>query len=187
MSHLKHRDMAVMTLLSAIPMVLYYLAFSLMWGGTASTRRQGGNYAALIGLGAFLLYFITNLLLLYGSRIREYYADAGSVELGNQPHQLATALYKLTYSNARRKGSTELKKVEAVKAFFVNDPSRAWYEVQELSQIDRGKKGAISYDDLADLRQKQVRLSFGQKLAELFTTHPNMLKRVKQLSTLMAS
>jgi heat shock protein HtpX len=185
MSHLKHRDMAVITLLSAIPMILYYLAFSLMWGGATSNRRQGGNYAALIGLGAFFFYFITNLLVLYGSRIREYYADAGSVELGNQPHQLATALYKLTYNNARHKDKAELKKIEAVKAFFVNDPSRAWYEVQELSQVDRGKKGVITYDDLADLRQKQVRLSFGQKLAELFTTHPNMLKRVKQLSTLM--
>ena len=43
-----------------------------------------------------------------------------------------------------------MKKVEGVKAFFVNDPGRAWYEVQELSQIDRGKKGIITYDDLAD-------------------------------------
>lgn len=185
MSHLKHRDMAVITLLSAIPMVLYYLAFSLMWGGTVSNRRQGGNYAALIGFGAFFLYFITNLLVLYGSRIREYYADAGSVQLGNQPHQLATALYKLTYNDACYKGKAELKKIETAKAFLVNDPSWAWYEVQELSQIDRGKKGVISYDDLADLRQKQIRLSFGQKLAELFTTHPNMLKRVRQLSTLI--
>jgi heat shock protein HtpX len=185
MSHLKHRDMAVITLLSAIPMVLYYLAFSLMWGGTVSNRRQGGNYAALIGFGAFFLYFITNLLVLYGSRIREYYADAGSVQLGNQPHQLATALYKLTYNDARYKSKAELKKVETVKAFFINDPSRAWYEVRELSQIDRGKKGVISYDDLADLRQKQIRLSFGQKLKELFMTHPNMLKRVRQLSTVI--
>jgi heat shock protein HtpX len=184
MSHLKHRDMVVITLLSAIPMVLYYLAFSLVWGGMGS-RRQG-SYATLIGLGAFALYFVTNLLVLYGSRIREYYADAGSVQLGNQPYQLATALYKLSYNDARYRGKAELKKVETVKAFFVNDPSRAWYEVRELSQIDRGKKGVISYDDLADLRQKQIHLSFGQRLSELFTTHPNMLKRVKQLSTLMA-
>jgi heat shock protein HtpX len=44
--------------------------------------------------------------------------------------------------------------------------------------------GTISYDELADLRQKQVRLGFGDKLMELFTTHPNMLKRIKHLSTL---
>ena len=172
--------MAIITLLSAIPMILYYLAFSTMWGGATSNRRQGSNYGVLIGIGAFILYLVTNLLVLYGSRIREYYADAGSVQLGNQPHQLATALYKLTYNDARYKGKKELKQVQAVKAFFVNDPAAPWYEVQEISQIDRSHKGIITYDDLYDLRQKQVRLSFGQKLGELFTTHPNVLKRVRQ-------
>ncbi|MDO8687641.1 MAG: zinc metalloprotease HtpX, partial [Dehalococcoidales bacterium] len=136
MSHIKHRDMAIMTLISVIPMMLYWIAISIMWGG-AGNRRQGGGYTALIGFGAFLMYFLTNILVLYGSRIREYYADMGSVQLGNMPHQLATALYKLTYSNARFKGSPELKEAEKVRAFFVNDPSRAWYEVRELAQIDR--------------------------------------------------
>jgi heat shock protein HtpX len=185
MSHIKHRDMAIITLLSAIPMILYWVAWSTMWGGAYSNRRQGGSYAALIGFAAFILYFITNLLVLYGSRIREYYADMGSVQLGNMPHQMATALYKLVYGNARFKGREELKRVEGVKAFFVNDPSQAWYEIRELSQIDRDMSGTISYDELAELRQKQVRLSFGDKLMELFTTHPNMLNRIKHLSNLI--
>jgi heat shock protein HtpX len=183
MSHIKHRDMAVITLLSAIPMVLYYLAFSLMWGGGSRDRKDGGN-AALIGAAAFVLYFITNLLVLYGSRIREYYADQGSVQLGNQPHQLANALYKLVYGNARLKDSREMKQAESVRAFFVNDPARSWYEVREISQLDRDMSGTISYDELADLRQKQVHLGFADKMMEVFTTHPNMLKRIKHLSTL---
>ena len=185
-SHIRHRDMAIITLISAIPLILYWIAWSTMWRGAFGGRRQGAGYAALIGLGAFLLYFITNLLVLYGSRIREYYADRGSVQLGNMPHHMATALYKLVYSNARFRGREELKQVEGVKAFFVNDPSQAWYEIRELSQIDRDMSGTISYDELNDLRQKQVRLGFGDKLMELFTTHPNMLKRIKHLSTLTA-
>lgn len=184
MSHIKHRDMAIMTLLSAIPMIMYWIAWSMMWGGASGGRKQGGSYAALIGFSAFLLYFITNLLVLYGSRIREYYADLGSVQLGNVPNHLATALYKLAYGNARFKGREELKRVEGVKAFFVNDPSRAWYEIRELSQIDCDMSGTISYDELAELRQKEVRLSTTDKLMEIFTTHPNMLKRIKHLSTL---
>jgi heat shock protein HtpX len=184
LSHIKHRDMAIITLLSAIPLILYWLAWSLMWGGVGGRRDRG--YGALIGLGAFLLYFITNLLVLYGSRIREYYADLGSVQLGNQPHQLATALYKLVYSNARAKNKEELKRVEGVRAFFLNDPARAWREVREISQIDRDMSGTISYDDLMDLRQKEVRLGISAKLLELFTTHPNMLKRIKHLSTLVS-
>jgi len=184
MSHIKHRDMVILTLLSAIPLIMYWIAWSMMWGGAFGGRRQGGGYAALIGLGAFLLYFITNLLVLYGSRIREYYADLGSVRLGNTPHHLASALYKLVYGNARLRGSEELKRVEGVKALFLNDPSRAWNEIRELSQIDRDMSGTIDYDELMELRQKEIRLGTAHKLMELFTTHPNMLKRIKHLSSL---
>ncbi len=184
LSHIKHRDMAIITFLSAIPLILYWIAWTTMWSGMLGGRRQGGGYAALIGLGAFLLYFITNLLVLYGSRIREYYADQGSVQLGNMPHHLASALYKLVYGNARLQGSEEMKRVEGVKAFFLNDPSRAWGEIRELSQIDRDMSGTIDYDELMALRQKEVRLGRADKLMELFTTHPNTLKRIKQLSTL---
>ncbi|MFC1920307.1 zinc metalloprotease HtpX [Chloroflexota bacterium] len=183
MAHIKHRDMAIITLISAIPMIMYWIAFSTMWGG-AFGRRQGGSYAALIGLGAFLLYFLTNMLVLYGSRIREYYADLGSVELGNEPHHLATALYKLVHGNARFRGKEEMKKVEGVRAFFLNDPTRSWQEVKELAQIDQDMSGTIDSMELMDLRQKEVKLGTGDKMMELFTTHPNMLKRIKHLSTL---
>jgi len=185
LSHIKHRDMMIITLISVIPLIMYWIAFSMMFRGAFGGGRQGGgNYAVLIGFGAFLLYFITNLLVLYGSRIREYYADQGSVQLGNMPHHLATALYKLVYGNARMRNSKEMKRVEGIKAFFVNDPSRAWNEIRELSQIDRDMSGTIDYDELMELRQKEVRLGTSHKLMELFTTHPNMLKRIKHLSTL---
>jgi len=184
LSHIKHRDMAIITLISVIPLIMYWIAWTTMWRGAFGGNRQSGGYAAIVGLGAFLLYFITNLLVLYGSRIREYYADLGSVQLGSMPHHLATALYKLVYGNARMRNSEELRRVEGVKAFFVNDPSRSYYEIKELSQIDLDMSGTIDYDELMELRQKEVRLSKSQKLMEIFTTHPNMLKRIKHLSTL---
>lgn len=185
LSHIKHRDMVIITLLSAIPLIMYWIAWSMMFRGMGG-QRQGGGYAALIGLGAFILYFITNLLVLYGSRIREYYADQGSVKLGNEPQYLASALYKLVYSNARFKGREELKRVEGVKAFFLNDSTRAWREIRELSQIDRNMDGTIDSNELMELRGKTVRLETTDKMMELFTTHPNMLKRIKHLSALMA-
>jgi heat shock protein HtpX len=185
MSHVKHRDMVIITLLSAVPLVMYWIAWSLMWGGAVGGRRQGGGYSALIGLGAFGLYFLTNLLVLYGSRIREYYADLGSVQLGNMPHHLASALYKLVYGSARLRNSQELKRVEGVRTFFVNDPARAWNEIKELSEVDLDMSGTIDYDELMELRQKEVRLSTTRKLMELFSSHPDALKRVKYLSTLV--
>jgi heat shock protein HtpX len=183
MSHIRHRDMAVIALLSAVPMILYWIALSTMYGGVSGGGRKGNSsYVALIGIGAFLLYFVTNLLVLYGSRIREYYADKGSVQLGNPPDELATALYKLVNGSAQLKDRQELKEVEGAKAFFVNDPSQAWNELREVSQIDRNKDGRIDQNELLAVRQMQVRLSFGDKMKELFTTHPNMLKRIKQLA-----
>jgi len=100
------------------------------------------------------------------------------------PHHLATALYKLVYGNARFRDKEEMRRVEGVKAFFLNDLSRAWCEIRELSKVDRDMSGTIDYDELMELRQKKVRLSTTSKLMELFTTHPNMLKRIKHLSTL---
>lgn len=184
MSHIKHRDMAIITLLSAIPLIMYWIALSFMFRGMFGGQRQGGGAAALIGLGAFLLYFITNLLVMYGSRIREYYADQGSVELGNNPHHLATALYKMVYSNARFKGKEELKQVEGVKAFFANDPSRAWNEVRDIAQVDLDTNGTIDAAELMELRSKSIKISSSDKIMELMGTHPNMLKRIQRLSTL---
>jgi len=76
--------------------------------------------------------------------------------------------------------------VEGVKAFFLNDPSRAWNEIKELSQVGRDISGTIDYDELMELRQKKVRLRTSDKMMEFFSSHPNALKRVKHLSTMIA-
>jgi heat shock protein HtpX len=148
-------------------------------------RDRNGGYTVLIGIGAFVLYFITNLLVLYGSRIREYYADLGSVQVGNPPNQLATALYKLVYSNSRA-SKEAVREARGLKAFFVNDPSNAWNEINDLRQIDQDKNGIIDSTELMALRSKKIRVGLGDRLKEIFSTHPNMLKRIKQLSTLTA-
>ncbi|MFO8010453.1 MAG: zinc metalloprotease HtpX [Dehalococcoidia bacterium] len=184
LSHIKHRDMAIITLLSAIPLIMYWIAWSFMFRGMLGGRRDGGGYIILIGMGAFLMYFITNLLVLYGSRIREYYADRGSTRLGNQPHHLATALYKLVYGDAKFKGRQELKQVEGLKAFFVNDPSRAWSEINELAQVDWDRSGTIDQGELQRLRSMSIKISGRDRMMEMLGTHPNMLKRIKHLSTL---
>lgn len=183
-SHIKHRDMLVITLLSIIPMIFYYIAFNLWW--SSMFARERGNYLALIGILAFIIYFITNLLVLYASRIREYYADYGSVKLGNQPHHLASALYKIVYGSARIAAHDDeaIRRYEAVKAFFLNDPRKSLEEISDLRQIDIDRSGKIEMQELMILKRKKIKLSFADRLMELFSTHPNTLKRIKYLSTL---
>lgn len=181
-SHIKNRDVTIITLLSVVPMICWYAAQSFLW----SRDRENHGGAIALGVGAFILYFITNLLVLYGSRIREYYADKGSVQLGNDPHELASALYKLVYGSAKAT-KEELKHVEGCRAFFANDPAHAEIDIKELKAIDSDMSGTIDRHELSALRGKNVKLGTGQKMMELFTTHPNMLKRIKHLSSLQAN
>jgi len=179
LSHLRNRDVLTITLLSVIPMIMYRLAWQFLFYGRR--RDSGGGNTVFLGIAAFVFYFITNLLVLYASRIREYFADRGSVLLGNKPAHLASSLYKLVYGAARTEKDS-LREVEGLKAFFINDPSRALNEIRELKQLDLDKSGTIDPSELELMRNKRVRLNLGDKMMELLSTHPNMLKRIRQLS-----
>jgi heat shock protein HtpX len=179
MTHLKNRDVVTIMLLSVIPMIMYRIAWNFLF--FRSRRDERGGNTMLIGIAAFFFYFITNLLVLYASRIREYFADRGSVALGNRPSDLASALYKLVYGSARV-DKEELKEYEGLKAFFASDPSQAYNEIRELKSLDLNKDGTIDASELLALHNKKIRLGVGDRMMEALSTHPNMLKRIKQLS-----
>lgn len=183
--HLKNKDVFFMSILSVIPLLISIISRILFWSGMSRRRDRedsgGSGNIVLIQIGLMIAGFVTSLLLMYGSRIREYFADKGSVDLGNKPASLASALYKLVYGSARM-DQEELKTVEGMKAFFANDPSRAIQEFRELKVLDSNRDGDISSAELITLRNKQVKLGVAAKIGELIQTHPNMLKRIKQLS-----
>ena len=176
-SHIKHNDMAITTIVSAIPLVCYYLSFSLMFSGGGDNDNGG----AILGVLALIAYFLGQLMVLFISRIREYYADAGSVELGCRPEKLASALYKLVYGAARVPQS-EIKDIEGTKAFFLTDISNARNEFDNLSQLDLDHDGTISAEELNVLRDSKVNVGTSNKIMELLSTHPDMLKRIKRLA-----
>ena len=175
LSHINHRDMAVITLISAVPLIFYYIFISTLFSGGRDDN------AGLIGVVALVGYLLSELIVLFVSRIREYYADQGSVSLGNPPHELASALYKLTYSSAVA-DKREVKEVEGVKAFFVNDISNASDVVSDLKQLDINMDGRISESELEELKYSRTKIGAGSQIMELLSTHPNMVKRVKRLS-----
>lgn len=182
-AHIKNRDVLTITLLSVIPMVLYHVAWRLMYSGSGRRDSRGSGGTAMIGVLAFVFYFVSNLLVMYASRIREYFADKGSVEFGNRPQALASALYKLVYGSARL-SEDQLQEGQGLKAFFLNDPSQARTEFEQLQQLDIDKSGTISASELELIRTGRIRVSGVEKMMELMSTHPNMLKRIKHLSQL---
>ena len=176
-AHIKHRDMIVMTVISAVPVIAYWMGWSTIFSGGIMTVILW-----VIGLAAFAAYIIGQDSWFYLSPVfREYYADQESVAIGNDPHQLASALYKLTYESASAT-KEQVKEVQGFKAFFVNDVSDAGNEIQELSQLDLDMDGHISQDELDRLKYDKINLKTSSKLMELLSTHPNMVKRVKRLA-----
>ncbi|AXV40842.1 zinc metalloprotease HtpX [Methanobacterium sp. BAmetb5] len=175
-SHIRHNDMAVMTLISVVPLICYWIFISTLFGDSDSD-------AGVIGIVALVGYLLGQLLVLFVSRVREYYADQGSVEIGGKPHKLASALYKLVYGSVNL-DKRQVKEVEGVKAFFVNDISDARNEISDLEQLDLDMDGSISEMELAELRNMKTSIGTGSKIMELLSTHPNMVKRVKRLAEL---
>lgn len=72
-----------------------------------------------------------------------------------------------------------------MKAFFLNDPSRAVYEVRDLKDIDIS--GTIDQNELMILSTKEIKLNNSDRIMEILSTHPNMVKRIKHLAALSDS
>ncbi len=187
LSHIKHQDMVVITALSVIPMICYFIYFSFFWsgifgGGGMGRSRDGALPMMAIALIAFVVYFISNLIVLYVSRIREYYADAGSAELTRKPHALASALYKMIYGSAAAAAKPEKvkKEMESMRAFFAADPVTARRDLKDLSAADLNKDGKIDEYELRAFAER-AKATRADRIMEIFSTHPTPVSRVKKL------
>lgn len=178
MGHIKHNDMIVTAAVSVIPMICYYIALSFMFSGDS---RNGSGI--IIGILGYVFYLIGQLLVLFISRTREYYADEASVEFGNRPAALVSALYKLSYGAARCNKET-IADLNSNRAFFVNDINNAKNDVTDFQQIDFDGDGRISDEELRRLANSEVKISSKNGIMELLSTHPDSLKRVKRLAEL---
>ena len=178
MGHIKHNDMAITAAVSVVPMVCYYIALAFFFSGD---RDNGGTI--IIGILGYVFYLIGQLLVLFISRTREYYADEASVEYGNRPAALVSALYKLSYGASRCSKET-IDNVNTNRAFFATDVNNAKHDLTDFQQIDFDGDGKISDDELRRLANSDVKISKTNGIMELFSTHPDSLKRVKRLAQL---
>jgi heat shock protein HtpX len=173
--HIKHKDMIVMTIVAAIPVIAYFIARFLIFAPRRDEKRSGG--AILVGLIAFVIYFISNLLVLALSRLREYYADRFS-GINTKPSLLASALAKITYGLSV---SPEKGENAAVRSFYIADPISA---VNEISQFRE------EYSDF-DLTNEEIKKAMEWekrnpfiRISEIFRTHPLTFKRILALKEL---
>ncbi|MDX1814181.1 MAG: zinc metalloprotease HtpX [Candidatus Bathyarchaeia archaeon] len=183
LGHLKHRDVQVMMVVSFLPALFYYIGFSLLLSSMYRGQRDEGGGSTLIGMGFMIFSYVLNMFILYLSRLREYYADRHSVSVVNGGAQkLSTGLAKIVKAthkiNSTRKPQQKKPNASAYKALFIADPDRANADSAELASM-----GVQSDHKLVEEITSR-KLTFADKLLEAFSTHPNIVKRLRALQEL---
>ncbi len=183
LGHLKHRDVQVMMVVSFLPALFYYIGYSMMLsgmfgGGNTNRKNGGGGNNALFGIAFMAFSWVLTLFTLYLSRLREYYADRHSaliVENGAQ--KLSTGLVTIVQESKRvgKPNKDKKKSNSSYKALFIADPdcATADYAEQNSNRITNKE------DLLRETLSKQP--SSVDKFAEIFSTHPNIIKRLRAL------
>lgn len=98
LGHIAHWDFVVMTAAATVPLLLYVIY---RFGIRAGRGNRKGGGLVLVALGALVAYLISEYIVLFLSRVREYYADQYSARATENPNALATALVKIAYGLAR--------------------------------------------------------------------------------------
>jgi heat shock protein HtpX len=180
LGHLKHKDVQVMMFVSILPAIFYYIGFSLMWSTAYNRRssRESGSSTAVIGFISIILYWVLTLFTLYLSRLREYYADRHSISVVEDgSRKLSEGLVKIAQSteNIKRR-SRRINYMNSLKTLFISDPDNS---TKDLRDMYRAK--IIKSDEELVEKYLRKRVSSSDELIELFSTHPNMVKRLKAL------
>jgi len=154
LSHVAHRDVAVMTIASGVGMLAGLIGRMAMWGamlgGGGDSRNNNDNNGAIelvVWLLSIVISIVAYLLTMALSRYRELAADRSGAILIGKPSVLASALVRIT-GDIGRIPRTDLRKAEGMNAFFFA-PALA-----------------------------------GGTAASLFSTHPSLEKRLDALSKL---
>jgi heat shock protein HtpX len=158
LSHVAHKDVAVMTIASFIGIIAALLVrfafYSELFGGGGRSNNNNNNGGALpvvlvVLVVGIVTYAISFLLIRLLSRYRELAADRAGALLTGQPSALASALQKVSGS-MQAIPTKDLRTAEPLNAFYF---------------VPAFKAGG-----------KEISLN------GLFSTHPSLEKRIEQLS-----
>jgi len=182
LGHLKHHDVQAMMVVSFLPSLFYFIGYSFMLSGIfGGGQKKSGGSNALIGLGFMAFSWVLTLFTLYLSRLREYYADRHSVSVvDNGAEKLSTGLVTIV-EESRRSGKPnkqQQKNITAFKALFIADPDRANADSAELHASRMADKNELLKETLSK------KPSTADKFLEIFSTHPNIVKRLRALQEL---
>ena len=160
LTHIRNRDVLVLTLASLFSTVAWYLMQFGFYGGMGYGYGYGYGYGgrdrnnagglAIVVIVAMLTWVVSFLIIRAISRYREFAADRGSAQMTGKPAKLANALMKIS-GDMQRMPTKDLRQAEGLNAFFIIP--------------------AVS----------------GSTIINLFSTHPPVEKRIQKLMEMEAS
>jgi heat shock protein HtpX len=157
LSHVAHRDVAVMTIASFLGILAGFVVRAAIYGGayggfgrSSDNRDNTGAVILLVVVASAVVYAISFLLTRALSRYRELSADRAGAILIGRPSLLAAALVKVS-SEMARIPTRDLRAAEPLNAFFFAPA-----------------------------------LARGASFSSLFHTHPPLERRLEQLARLEA-
>jgi heat shock protein HtpX len=116
LSHVKNRDVMIMTIASFFASVAAMIAqFALFFGGGDD---DGGLPGIAIFLISILVYVLSFILMLALSRYREFSADRGAALTTGRPSALSSALVKISGA-MQQVPAQDLREAQQMNAFFI--------------------------------------------------------------------
>lgn len=116
LSHIKNRDVAVMTIASFLSTVASVIVQNIFFLGDRRDRESGSLIA--VWIVSLIVWIVSFILIRALSRYREFSADRGSAVITGRPSALVSALMKISGTMARIPRE-DLRRVEGMNAFFI--------------------------------------------------------------------
>jgi heat shock protein HtpX len=123
LTHVKNRDVAVMTLAGFFATIAAYIVqFGFFFGGGGGYGDDDDNASFMVLFLVSLAVYVVSFLLMQAlSRYREYAADRGSAIITGRPSALASALMKIS-SGMHRIPQKDLRASQELSAFYIFPP-----------------------------------------------------------------
>ncbi|MBL7665214.1 MAG: M48 family metalloprotease [Bacteriovoracaceae bacterium] len=182
--HIKNWDFLIMTIAQLAPVLFYHLyryAIRVKKGSSSNNNGKAGSVTLIAGIIAYFCYHISQFLVLFISRNREFHADRFSITVTKKPNALAKALIKIGYglmgSFSKEKNEGDKKgHALSVQAFNImnieTSKSLAVARRVQDNDYDEAVKHIMSWD----------LWSPWASFYELYSTHPLIAKRINAIA-----
>lgn len=171
--HAVHYDMFLMTTVQIVPLILYDIYYT-SFNSTKKGKDKNGK-TTLVGFMAYFLYIISEYIILWFSRTREYYADEFAIKATENPNGLASALVKIGYGLTTNSKDGKNINISTINALGIFD-SKASKALVVSSSVDS--------DITKESIKKAARWELWNPWAiwyEMNSTHPMISKRIKNI------